>query len=306
MKSRLLAGLLLAVILSLAMPVTAQDTDLTADEEALIVVVQEAVEALFAIETFQARTETLITQTIGTSAGGQDITIDQTIEQNSDAQIATSDGGIDESYTLLSQNTSMTASVPGLSQDIPLTMEAILTDGQYYLRFSDTPVELTGIFPEGWFLPEDLAIPGFDFAAMANLTGRESLALYEVSLETITAIQELEGTTLDGQEMRVISATFDADTLFELAGLDALFDPEAMGVGDDFLQDMLDASVYDYIIYIGVDDGLPHRIDNNSTINDMATEIQGESLTLTQESIATTTFFGFGEPVEIPEPVLGE
>jgi hypothetical protein len=308
MKFRSIVGLLLlAIILPLALPVHAQDKNFSPEEEALIADVQAAIDALFAIGTFQGRTESLITQIIGTSASGQSIELNQIIEQNSDMQVVVGeDAGISQSHGVMTQDLAMTGNLPGLDQNISMELETVFIDGQFYMRMNDGPPEMSTVFPDGWFRPEELNIPGFDFSALGNLSGREALSIYDVSPDTVSAIEEREGTTIDGQAMRVISLVFDADILFEIAGLDSLFDPAAMGLGEDFFNDMFEAAIFEYIIYIGVDDGIPHRIDVVNIITDMETEVQGQTISLTQDSNSTVTYFGFGEPVDIPIPDIAE
>ena len=229
MKLRVFVGLLLlAVMLPLALPVNAQGGDLSAEDEALVQSVQDAFDALFTVDSFQGRTESLITQFITTDAGGQSLEIDQNIEQIADLQITAAAGEISESYSRMTQNTSMTGNLPGLDQDIAMVLESVSTGGEMYLRLEDGPPEMSTIFPSGWTAITDLAVPGLDTGAFGNLTGREALSIYDVGADIVTSVEELDSATIDGQEMQVISLTFDADTLFEVTGLGAMFDPASM------------------------------------------------------------------------------
>ena len=70
---------------------------------------------------------------------------------------------------------------------------------------------------------------------------------------------------------------------------------------EDFFESFLEASTFEYIVYIGVDDGFAHRVDVNSAIDSLTLDVQGQSLTITQDSKSTTTYFAFNDPVEIPD-----
>lgn len=215
---------------------------------------------------------------------------------------------------------------------IEITAETVLLDGAAYVRLSGLPAEMGQNVPEGWFdtaaLADDAGQVPFVNGADANLL-LGSLG-FPVNAESVIALSELAGDTIDGQAMRVFQLTLDPAAVLEsdAAGLlnagmgGGLFmgGPGQGGFpgGGDFTlpegvtppeggtppTDMAAPNPEDFqvtfAVYIGADDGLIHRV--YSVIASAPADDAAQPFGLTMTTI--TNYSKFNEPVIITAPEL--
>lgn len=205
------------------------------------------------------------------------------------------------------------------------TLETVVLDGTVYLRFTDMPdfmAQLMGNLPKGWFDAKTLADAGGGAPLPFAGTGQNSqnfadlllsALIFPVNDKTVTAIKELDASTLDDQAMRVFQITLDPTAMSEseLTGIVGGFGgggagspvpnggqpPQGNGqqVGKPVPIDPKNVQIT-FAIYVGSQDGLVHRTYSVSVI----TTDQGAVKTIT-----VTDLSKFGDAVMIAKPVIG-
>jgi hypothetical protein len=295
MKKILATSLLLVMLfMSVFSPVHAQG-EFSAEELELIEYLQTAYANIQSYDSFQASMEQDMVQDMETFG----MTVSQSILQNNSISVETDgEGNPSIIYMVLDQD--IDSSVAGQSTQMSMQMEAYIFDGQYFLRFNDMPVEVAAMLPDDWTNAADLQLQGMNFGGL-NVEGWASLSLYEISPETIVSITELPSEELDGVETRVFELEWSADQLLQIAGLEGVFS----GMGgdmDSFIEDMLAGSVYSQKVWIDVENQIPLQIEVITTVVAEELELQGQTMSLIQDSTATVTYFGFNEPLNLEIP----
>ena len=287
---------------------TAFAQDFTPEEQKLIAFVAASFENVLNQKSLKATTESVVSQDMNISDGGQNLDILQNITQEMNVDILSDgDGGVAASYSVLDQNMSMDMGDLG-SFEQPLTMEMVLDGTDFYIRYTNVPAESAALFPEGWVtLDEAGGMEMFNQEFFESLTGRRALALYEVNEETVAEIRELDGETVEDVPMRVIEIVWNADALLTVAGIDNMFNAEQLGIPlDDFLNEFKEKTISSQRVWIGESDGLPYRIDVVMRAEDLSLTVQTAQVIMTMDMNSTTTYFDFNVPVDIVIPTLGE
>lgn len=297
----LLGSLLVTILIGITPAFARQDDGLSAEELESIAYVQSAYENLLEVDTYRASGKQTITQTISLSG----ITVDQDIAQNMETQVRIDEQGTD-SYAYIEQSTTSTSPQSG-STALSLTLETILIDGEFYLRYSGLDESTASLLPEGWAKAED--VPGMEMLnldALAELNGTDQLQLFLLSEEKVASIMELDPQEIDGMPMRVFQIVWQQDAFNDIAGGN-LMDMSSLGVDtEQFLLDLYNNSDYEQILMINTETNLPYRVEFQMVTENLELSVQGTTMTLSQTSINTTTLNGFNEPVEIEVPTLGE
>lgn len=303
---RSLSGLMAVMIMALLwgqLPVMAQETTLGEEELGWLAQVQAAMVNLKSLDYFQSTSTQSVQQTLNMGQGSQAMTIDQSISQDLMILVDNTDGEIPLVASTLDQVLDMDMGT-GVPVNMAMTMEMVMAEGEYLMRYSSLPSELANQYPEGWFeaasRPE---LSGINFDTLSELTGWESLSLYTFNEEVVLAIKPLPEDTIDGQPMQVFQLIIAPIMLLEVSGLGEMFNTEAMGVDDQFMTDLYSKATYSLQVWIG-EDGLLHRMDTVIVIENLETQVQGQALTLSQETQASVIYFDFNIPLEIEIPVV--
>lgn len=301
MYKQFLSITVLVILFSTTLTAFAQDDGLSADEVELIAYVQSAYENLLEVDTYRTSGKQTITQTISLSG----VTVDQDITQNMETQVRTDEQGTD-SYAYVEQSTTSTSPQTG-STSLALTLETILIDGEFYLRYTGLDETTASLLPKGWAKAED--VPGMEMLnldALAELNGTDQLQLFQLAEEKVASIIELDPQEIEGISVRVFQIVWQQDAFNDIAGGN-LMDMSSLGVDtEQFLLDLYTSSVYEQILMINAETNLPYRVEFQMVTENLDLSVQGMTMTLSQTSVNTTTLSGFNEPVEIEVPTLGE
>lgn len=289
------------------LPLQAQEPVLTSAELKLLEVVVKAQDWLMAQDSFRVQIESRMDQLMTSSSGGFDASVTQQMTQASQVEVLTDGNGNPSAMQMrLEQDTTLDMGV-GSPVENSLTTESIFLNGQYYLRFTDLSPELAGVLPVDWINAQDFALmTGMNPSAFANLSGRESLTLYPLSAETVAAVEELAGETLEGQAVRVIQVTWRSDGLLGVPGISNMFDFSQLGLGDDFVQQLFENASVVQVFYVGTEDGLLYRNDFTVIIEDAELNVQGQTIILDQTTTTINRYYDFNAPVKIEKPTLGQ
>lgn len=301
MYKQFLSITVLIILFSTPLTAFAQDDGLSAEEVELIAYVQSAYENLLEVDTYRASGKQTITQTISLSG----VTVDQDITQNMETQVRTDEQGTD-SYAYVEQSTTSTSPQTG-STSLALTLETILIDGEFYLRYTGLDETTASLLPKGWAKAED--VPGMEMLnldALAELNGTDQLQLFQLAEKKVASIIELDPQEIEGISVRVFQIVWQQDAFNDIAGGN-LMDMSSLGVDtEQFLLDLYTSSVYEQILMINAETNLPYRVEFQMVTENLDLSVQGMTMTLSQTSVNTTTLSGFNEPVEIEVPTLGE
>lgn len=165
---------------------------------------------------------------------------------------------------------------------IETTMQYKVVDGVTYMNLDGVQGmpggQGTQELPQGWFVLTDDGMNPPMFGQVENLANQALGGLeFPISAESVTAIVELPGDTLNGQAMRIYQLSLDAQALLSFGrggfgGMppvggqnapptDGQNMPPGGGQRPDFGQ-ALDPSAIQitFAVYVGQDDGLIHRI----------------------------------------------
>lgn len=308
MKKQPLFFCLIVILILMTMPVVqAQDDSLTDDELELVNYVSDSLNKLTALTSIYLEGTQVIEQDI--RAQGQ--TILQTITQDmtgwvlledlvANAMDMTTLEGISASYD------------PGQDVDLGFSMDMRLLDGVLYMRVYDVPIELAGLYPDGWinFTEDGNLYQGFQLLNPEQLTNvAASTGMTNVYNEnTVTSIEELESETLeDGTEVRVFSITLDAVAVFEDDATESMLSAlnlESLGVDTDtLLNDMLANA--EYLVTIRIDSETDLAAEIAILLNiDTELTLQGITLDFIQNMTADFSYSRFNEDVDISAPDL--
>jgi len=299
--------LLVGVLFGAVLPAFAQE--LGTDERELLDYVAAAYENLLQIETFKAETVQDMTQDIALSMGGQQYNVHQVISQSAALQVRTANGNPAQMGQVMSQTTTVESDVPGMAmQELFMEMEGVLYDGEFYMRLSDASAQITVMFPRGWFLARDYPeIAGINMGVVDELNGREALSIYPLTPQTVIAIKELPSEEIDGVTLRVFELIFDTETLFSETPLGGMLDPSAFGAdGDQIIANLINGTNFSQRVWIDPAEQVVVRSQFVSVMEDVVMSLQGQEMNMSQTTDALTIFAGFGDPVTIEEPILGE
>ncbi len=308
MKKQLLFFCLIVILILLTMPVVqAQDDSLTDDELDLVNYVSDSLNKLTSMTSIYLEGTQIIEQDI--RAQGQ--TILQTISQDmtgwvlledlvANAMDMTTLEGISASYD------------PGQDVDLAFSMDMRLLDGVLYMRVYDVPIELAGLYPDGWinFTEDGALYQGFQLLNPEQLTNvAASTGMTNIYNEnTVTSIEELDSETLDdGTEVRVFSISLDAVAVFEDDSTESMLSAlnlDSLGVdGDTLLNDMLANA--EYLVTLRIDSETDLAAEVEVTLNiDTELTLQGITLDFIQNMTAAFNYSRFNEEFEISVPDL--
>lgn len=287
-------------------PVLAQEPNpLTTEELEMIDFVLASYENMFEQTSY---TSTIQQSTAYTVTAGF-TTIRQELKQSGSSEIVLDPDGNASDMAIKMEQRIMSDAGDGQVQEANTQVEVIVYDGQMFMRFEDIS-QLPGI-PEGWFNVADIAaMQMLNVEEYTKLTGANALQVYPINAETVAAIEELEPETIDGQEMRVFRLTWDTEALAGNAEVAAMLDAETfsqvLGIDPvEYMRQFMLGSTYEQIIWIGVDDNLPHRFDTQM-ITDATIEARMGNLELAQEMTTSATFGEFNTAIKIEAPTIGE
>lgn len=308
MKKQPLFFCLIVILILMTMPVVqAQDDSLTDDELELVNYVSDSLNKLTALTSIYLEGTQVIEQDI--RAQGQ--TILQTITQDmtgwvlledlvANAMDMTTLEGIAASYD------------PGQDVDLGFSMDMRLLDGVLYMRVYDVPVELAGLYPDGWinFTEDGNLYQGFQLLNPEQLTNvAASTGMTNVYNEnTVTGIEELESETLDdGTEVRVFSITLDAVAVFEDDSTESMLSAlnlDSLGVDTETLMNDMLANA-EYFVTIRIDSETDLAAEIAILLNiDTELTLQGITLDFIQNMTADFSYSRFNEEFEISAPDL--
>jgi len=301
---------LVASLAVAALPAAAQ-TSLTTDEQALVDYVQSTFDNFLTLDSFTSTGTNNIVQHINVTMQDMEMGIDQVIDQIITGQ-AQRDAASGLSMAAQVDQT-ISQETPGQpAQDITQTIEMVVADGDFYMRFSNvSPATVASIYPSGWVnLSEDTnAFPG------ANLLNAEQYTkMFEMQFQfplndtTIDRIKELPGETLNGVDTRVIKLVYNGPALFNSGEMDqylSAFNTGQLGLDMDQLrQSMGESAALELTIWIGIDDELIYRTDTQMSMSgDVGAVVAGiDNMYLEQQATSSMTYTGFNEPVTIETP----
>lgn len=315
-----------ALTLMLVQGADAQD-GLSEEELALLADVQSSVAKFYQQQTYAVTGQQVSTTGVDMMGQKMEFTTTQNIAGQT---ILGKDGSLVASYQSLEQI--LDSGIMGMTSGQTFAYETILVDGQSYIKF--TTSEGLGIvsdyYPQEWTAidPEDttstLALfnmtPSFG-SSYLPINGFDNPALMK-------SVTEVEGGEIDGQAMRIIE--FELDTAAAqtsgLYGTNQVATSQALGAvmgggaptspsvpsTDAITQEQLDQFMADTTlvqrVWIGVDDGLPHRVEIVIGLDtEMAMEqLGGMSLPIVMETTTTLDFSDFNAVFDIQAPEVAE
>jgi hypothetical protein len=308
-KQGLILLALVAVLVFAALPASAQSNTLTSDQQELVDYVKGVFDQFFELESYSTSGAQSVVQHITAKSKGTTIEVNQTIDQELSGQVQQNDDG-NSMMAQIDQNISQVTG--GQSQEISQTIEMILTDGDFYMRFSNvSPATIASIYPKDWVnLAENpTAFPGANLINADQYTSVFSGQFkYPLNADTIQKIKELPGETLEGVETRVITLVFNAPALFASGEMDqilSVFNAGSLGVDMDQLRESMgENAALELTVWIGADDDMIYRQDTAMTLaGEMGAIVTGvDSMNLEQQSTGSFTFTDFNEPVTIEAP----
>ncbi|RMF81194.1 MAG: hypothetical protein D6737_05745 [Chloroflexi bacterium] len=287
-------GLLIVALLLVALPVGAQEGNLSAEEEELLKVVVVGFENFQNLSSFSSEANQTTDQTIVVGRGDGATVVEQSIEQSISGRL---DGGVGEPLTVeivIAQDIVIeSGALP--ATETSQTIDMVVADDNLYVRFRDvTPLAVAAVFPDGWVnvTREPGRIPGFEVFDIEQFTNvMTNLRFFPVNNMVISRITELPSETIDGQTMRVFNVVFDSDVLFaspEVVEAMGLLNAEQLGLDLDlFLETFGANTTLEMTLWIGVDDSMIHRAD---TITELAEADFGDA-------------FGTGQPLSMTQLV---
>ncbi len=301
---KLLATLLSLALLGASVPLLAQDTDLSEGEQAYITIVADAQAAISELDTYAANIQIIQAQTI-TQTGGFSLTVETRLVQDTDSIVRNNPDGTSDSYAYLEQT--FTTTTGGQTDESALTMEMIIIDGGFYMRFNDIPAAAAPLFPTGWVDVARENVPGLeaiDTRALADMSGSNLISQYPVRPETVAQIDALEPITVNGQTFERYIISFRPEAVAEVI-YNSYINFEAMTAEESALIDqMLPNTTVTQESWVGAEDGLLYRLVAQVTIAEFESEIDSNAFQLAQESEITVALDDFNEPVDIDPPPL--
>lgn len=256
------------VLFLLVLPVHAQN-----DEDELITLVTTAYETLWEQDSFQFESEIKMQQN---APNTPPLTL-QTVT----AQVQANDPIPDYAVVSIQEN-----------EETTITLEILLVESKSYIRVEGVPQ-----FSEEWSSSSEVV--GFNSITpefFAEFINYNYMALYPLDEVTISEVRELPSEEIDGQTMRVIHVTRGDAFLVEFIGvLLGGFMPQ--GEFDESVLEGFSDTTFTQQVWIGGDDGLPHRLEYV-----FETGLAGTAVTIKVTGL--NTFFDFNEPVTVEAPVI--
>lgn len=301
------------------------DTGLSAEEQEWLTTITTAHENLQSLDTYHVALDQNIEQTIGMAgmegmedmgdmgdmgaAGG--LSFDQIITQTIDIQVRTN--GMDQPNDIYSQiHQTIESTAPGMGSNMELTMETLVLNGKTYLRFTEIgqmPQGSGASLPENWVEMGDFS-PGSQFLSsesLANLPDQQQRFLNMLDDETVASIEQLASETLNGQTMDVYKLTWSSGAFDELLagmmGTGSLQTQQNQSV-QEFMQSLFENASGSQQVWIGTEDGLPHRTVVELVIEEAELTMQQQSMTLSQTTTSTANYQNFNADVSIPTPEI--
>lgn len=258
--------LLLVMLLTGIVPVLARqdDTPLSSEEQVLLDEVSSAFAALDALDTYQNEGEVTTTQK-SDLINTETFQVMQTQVRNR--------APFNDYYAYTKQSSANGVAI----------IETIILDEILYVRQNEGDWQLSN---------ESSGYEVVTAEFFAAVTDKTYMSIFPFDDGTVTDIIELPTDTIDGQTMRVFEITRNEQFVIDLV-IDVL-----LGFGGDPNEDyssLFENSTYTQKIWIGVEDGLPHRVEY------ALYTFLGEAIDY--ESVGWNRFFGFDEPVTIENPI---
>jgi hypothetical protein len=292
---RLLFCILLLTVF--ALPVYAQDDPRE--------IVMTAVEAMAELDSYHITTEQILDQSVSFSMNGQTSSTSTRLEQTMEADYQR-DG--DDYNFIVTLEQQVVVDMMGSKTEVEMTMEMIVVDDEFYLRFTDVSESLESLVdPDEWLTSDNIA--DNPLTAMINPDGFSAQitnpVIYPITEETVTDVEERDSDEIDGVEVRVFDLEFDTEALAESDAIQALlgaFNTSGMGVDmEDMMRQMMRNAELELTFYIGVEDGLLYQTESALSV-DGPIEISGTEVDFVQSVQNTTRFSAFNEEVEIEAP----
>lgn len=295
--------ILTLLLVTSVVPVRAQDGGLPADQQALLEIVTSAIENFGTLDSYRYSGEQTTAQTIVSGAGIRAVTIDQTTTQTLSGAVVIAGDAVNSTQTV-SQTIESRVNNAQEARSFTMDFELVALDGEIYLRYPVVPEETRALLPEDWINASEASnyegLAALNMETFAELLN-QALPLYELTSDNVLEVEELESTTVRGQETRVFRIVFDPALALEgssqqLAAL-ANFDAEV-------IQQMLANSTAELVINVGVEDNLIYQIASAVTIDFESDDFEGAALSLDQTTTGTFNITEFNPEVEItvPEP----
>lgn len=304
--------MLFLILLLMVVPLTSaqDDSGLSAQEQEWLDTIIAANENLLALDTYHVEMEQNVEQTMSLAAamtGG--MSIDQTITQMIDVQVRTRGDQPDDIFAQIDQTIESTGPTGPLN--VELTMETLVLNGQTYLRFTDiSQMPGSSALPQEWVALGDTSAETqyFDIGSLANLSEQQQRFLSILDSNTVGSIEQLDSETLEGQTMDVYELIWSTAAFEELAGM----------LGTSSLQTSADQPAQDLVeslfanasgtqqVWIGTEDGLPHRTTFEMVIEEAEISMQQQTMTLSQTTTSTVNYMDFNGEVTIPSPDIAE
>lgn len=282
---------LLALLLA-ALPILAQD-GFTEDEQELIATVTEALDQLYALDSYAFEATQTIEQDITAPVGSENRVLTEMV-QNMEGEITMRDDGV-ASRQLLQQTMNMEITGQG-SANQELTMEFVIVDGVVYVNITEASGAGAEQFPQGWInLNEDPALlPGAELYDVEALTEGIStmLPLIELNEDTVASITAEPPETIDGREFQVIAIEWNTPGYLEQAEdmLDALLNLEALGLNSEaFMDELFSGLTISQRLWIDVETGYIHQFEQTQKLDIELSAEATNSFAMEMRQTVTTT-----------------
>jgi hypothetical protein len=318
--------LLLVVLLLALMPVQAQGPGLLPEELEWIEYVGGAIDNLDSLDSYTV---------YGTQTMSQDMSLSSESVHTDMAGDLTwqirpgEDGNPEAAKGAVRMNMSFGGSAEmGIPTSMKMTVEYIVRDNMYYVRYDFDPSEDDMGLGDSWMVfsldemleqyRDVLGLGKIDIETLMQLSGSNAIQyVIPVNAGTVRQIAEIEGETIDGQEMRVFDININyarvmPESYVQMIGgiLDSSglvsqgFDPDIM------LQQIFEEMNVQQRIWIDVDNYLPYRVEFSIEL-DMSemlkfifesTAEDTSTILMQQQHSINTTFSAFNEPFEVEAP----
>lgn len=294
--------ILMLLLVASVVPVRAQDGGLPDDQQALLEIVTSAIDNFNSLDSYRYSGDQTTAQTISTGVGIRAVTVNQATTQTLSGSIVL-DGEVANSTQLVSQviETQINTRDP---ESFSMDFEVVSLDGDVYLRFPVVPEETRAMFPADWVDASEAAgyegLGVLDLDVFADLIS-QTLPLYELTSENVLEVEELEGNTVRGQEVRVFRVVIDPALALSEASEQLV---ALLGVEADLVEQILDSGAAELVISVGVEDNLVYEIASTATIEFESDDFQGSNVALDQTTTSSFRIIEFNPEVEItvPEP----
>lgn len=326
MLKRIMPLMIVVLMLAMVVPVRAQG-GLSDEELALLADVQTSVAKFYQQQTYAITGQQVSTTGLDMMGQKMEFTTTQNIAGQT---VLGKDGSLVASYQSLEQI--VDSGIMGMTSGQTFAYETILVDGQSYIKF--TTSEGLGVvaeyYPQAWTAidPEDTT----STLALFNMTpsfGNSYLPINGFDNPAMMkSVTEVEGGEIEGQAMRIIEFELDtaavqtsgfygtnqiatSQALGAVMGGGAPADPSVPST-DAITQEQLDQFMTDTTlvqrVWIGADDGLPHRVEIVIGVDtEMAMEqLGGMSLPIVMETTTTLDFTDFNAVFDIQAPEVAE